>query len=129
MKRWTILFAVAAVAYTSFARGDSIVVEGKRYDDVFVREGGSFYYVRIPATGATVLADKDTVEPGTLHIEADAAKRDALKEQWYAASMLNAALAPPPASNVVFCALTESPCVKTSGLGWRNAVFSPAKAH
>ncbi|HUW62124.1 MAG TPA: STN domain-containing protein [Candidatus Bathyarchaeia archaeon] len=64
---------------------DSIVHNGKTYDNVYVREGNSSYYVQDPATGAVTAMPKSEVGAAGVNISSDASARQALLDQWKSA--------------------------------------------
>lgn len=45
---------------------DSITIDGKRYENVEIRESATRYYVRIPSENKTISVSKDQVAPGDI---------------------------------------------------------------
>jgi len=68
---------VAGVGFT-----DSITVDGVVYEDVYVRESASSYYVQIPSDGRVLTIAKDKVDSGDVSISGDAEHRQALLNEW-----------------------------------------------
>ena len=79
MKTFTFVIVVC-LSVLSYC--DSIVVDGKTYTDVYVREGSSMYYVCIPSDGTIINVEKAKVKEGDLAISQDLAQRLALKAQF-----------------------------------------------
>jgi hypothetical protein len=73
---------VAVVLFSGYSMGDSIKIEGNTYDDVYVINGPSFYYVCIPSDGTTMNIDKSKVKDGDVTITEESGKRQALKALW-----------------------------------------------
>jgi hypothetical protein len=65
---------------------DSITADGKTYEDVYVVEGGSMYYIHSPVTGKVVGVRKDAVSPEQVRLTQDKAARQALRDRWSAAN-------------------------------------------
>lgn len=65
-----------------FAPADSITFSGKTYENVYVREGGTMYFVQIPAEGRVVSVAKSEVNADAVRISSDPAERAALLDEW-----------------------------------------------
>jgi len=72
----------AAFLCPFFAMADSIAFSGKTYENVYVREGGTMYFVQIPAEGRVVSVAKAEVPADQVKISSDPAERAALLEEW-----------------------------------------------
>ena len=78
--------AIAGLALVSGACWpDSIDMDGATYENVYIREGETFYYVQIPSTGRVISVRKQAVPSGDVHITKERSKRAALLKQWKAA--------------------------------------------
>ena len=62
--------------------GDWIKIEGKVYENVYIRETVSRYYVQIPQDGTTVTAGKSTIDADDIFISKNAAAREAVLAEW-----------------------------------------------
>lgn len=84
---------------------DSITLNGQRYEDVYIREGHSLYYVLVPGEGRILNVRKADVTPADISLSTDEAARHAIYEQWKAthvpaptnSSQLNAKIGGEPA--------------------------------
>jgi len=78
--------SVVATAMAVFALGcawgDSISIDGVTYEDVYVRESPSLYFVQLPDEGRTLSVLKSDVDASDIAISADEAEREALLEKW-----------------------------------------------
>jgi hypothetical protein len=72
------LFCAAA----STAMADSITIDGTAHADVYIRQSEAMYYVQVPETGRMLVAFKSEVDPETVQISSDPARRIALLQQW-----------------------------------------------
>ena len=64
------------------AAADSIVVNGKRYDDIYVGVGTQVYYIQDPADGSMIEVPKSTVREKDITITPDREARRKLRDQW-----------------------------------------------
>ena len=64
---------------------DSLVHNGKTYNNVYVREGNTSYYAQDPATGTVTAFPKSEVGAGDVNISSDASARQVLLDQWKSA--------------------------------------------
>lgn len=80
----TCMLAAAILGLGLGAAADRIVVEGKEYTDVYIREGGAMVYVLLPGDGGIMTVRRDSLEPGAIERDTDAAARQARLEQWQA---------------------------------------------
>ena len=71
-----LLFAAAAAT-------DTITVDGKVYEDVYVRESSSRYYIQFPDTGEVISANKDDVGQGDVQLSEKSERAELLK-RWQA---------------------------------------------
>lgn len=62
-----VLLFISAVC--RIANGDSIVIEGKRYENVTVVESPTRYYVRVPEEDRVISVSKSAVDPSTVVID------------------------------------------------------------
>jgi len=74
--------AGTALAIALSASADSIKVGDTLYENVYVAEGGSNYYVSIPEDGRVLNVPKSDVDPASVIKTADQAQRAALLEKW-----------------------------------------------
>lgn len=65
-----------------FAPADSITFSGKTYENVYVREGGTMYFVQIPAEGRVISVAKSDVSADAVRTSANPEERKALLEEW-----------------------------------------------
>ncbi len=63
---------------------DSITVGDRDYTGVYLREGASMYYIQDPADGSIVNAPKTSAKPGSVAIDMDSERREALLAAWKA---------------------------------------------
>lgn len=83
MRRFITYASVAfSVAASAPAVGDSIVVNGFKYANVYIMEGVTMYYVQFPKDGSTRHFSKSDVDPSTVAILEDEDARRALLRQW-----------------------------------------------
>ena len=78
--RWVVAIAMAVVF--GCAWGDSISIDGVTYDDVYIRESPSAYFVQIPDEGRTLSVLKSDVDPSDVVISPDEGERRALLDRW-----------------------------------------------
>ena len=64
------------------AVADTIVIDGKEYTGVYLRESASRYYVQVPKTGAVLSVCKEEVSPNQVRVSEDAVYRAELLAQW-----------------------------------------------
>jgi soluble lytic murein transglycosylase-like protein len=67
---------------TPAVRADSITVDGTRYQDVYIREGVSTYYVQVPKDGTVIAVPKAQVPAKDINITRGEAARAVLLETW-----------------------------------------------
>ncbi|MBN2310658.1 MAG: hypothetical protein JXR94_16925 [Candidatus Hydrogenedentes bacterium] len=70
------------LSFAALSAADSITVDGVAYDDVYITESATRYYVQLPEEGRALSVAKDRVDPAKVQITADAARRAALRAQW-----------------------------------------------
>ena len=80
----TALLVALISAPVSFALADSITVDGKTYEDVYVRQTLSGYDILIPGDGTEVCIPGDHVKKRDVHISKDADLRWDLLRTWLA---------------------------------------------
>jgi len=83
MKIKAICFSLV-VAMASWAVADTITVDGVTHEGVYVREGGSLYYVQFPENGEVMTVRKGSSD-ATVAFANDPEYREALRLQWRAA--------------------------------------------
>jgi soluble lytic murein transglycosylase len=76
------LFVIGSVP--AIAAADTITVEGVVYENVYLGEGASNYYIQVPATGAMITVPKSAVNERDIQITPDRAERRRLRDQWRA---------------------------------------------
>ncbi len=75
--------AVAAiVAIATSAAADRIAFDGKSYDDVYIAEGASMYYIHLPDTGEVLSVRKDSVPAKDVHLTPDREARNEIRNRW-----------------------------------------------
>ncbi len=72
----------AILSLCHFAAADSIVVDGKRYDDIYLGVGTHVYYVQNPADGSMFEVPKSEVREKDITITPDREARRRLRDQW-----------------------------------------------
>lgn len=75
---------VSLLAVMSSAIADTISVKGATYNDVYVRESDSRYYIQFPKEGRAISVAKSDVNPGDVLRTRDADAREALLKEWEA---------------------------------------------
>ena len=80
MKNLRLAFVACWAVASAFA--DTITIDGITHEDVYVREGGTRYFVQIPSDGRTISIQKDKVKPEDVTISTDAAYREELSREW-----------------------------------------------
>ncbi len=78
----TFLVFTALVMVCTLAASDSITVGGKSYEDVYVRESDSFYFVQLPWDGSVLSEFKSAVDKNTVGISEDHEYRATLLAEW-----------------------------------------------
>lgn len=76
--------AVCAIAWGSACAclADTIVINGLRYEGVYVRESALRYYVQLPQSGTSISVPKSSVAPEDVIIDEDREARKALLQAW-----------------------------------------------
>lgn len=64
------------------AWGDSITIDGVTYEDVYIRESPSLYFIQLPDEGRTISVLKSEVDPSNVVIASDEDERRALLDRW-----------------------------------------------
>jgi hypothetical protein len=64
------------------AVADTIVFEGQRLENVYIRESPELYYVEIPATGEEKCVRKSQIKPEHIEIGKNDEAREALHKKW-----------------------------------------------
>lgn len=78
-----ILFVfVAAFAYETSASADSVVIEGRWIDNVYVSAGNTTYYLRFPDDGSMVSVPKVLIKESDITYTSDRVARKALSDEW-----------------------------------------------
>lgn len=95
MRYLTVLVAGLLTPIAAFA--DSILLNGVRYENVFIEEGASMYYVMLPDSGQVLNARKTEVAPADIDISRDVTQREALRRRWKEARQVAAPAPPVPA--------------------------------
>jgi len=67
---------------SSGASGDSIRIDGKLHDNVYVSTSGSFYYVIDPSSGTVLNVARDRVAPEDVQLTDDPEARRAMLQAW-----------------------------------------------
>lgn len=75
---------VLAAVLAPAALADTITIDGKRYQDVYVREGVDTYYVQVPEDGTVMAVPKSKVPAKDVHITRSETARAQLLEVWRA---------------------------------------------
>ncbi len=70
------------LVFTDPCDADTIAVDGKTYQDVYIDEGQSMYYVRVPSMGETLSVRKSTVDPDDVSLSTDTSERIELRRRW-----------------------------------------------
>lgn len=84
---WGIRFGagvVLALCTSSALWADSIVIDGRRFDDVYIRTSPALYYVLFPEDGSTISVPKSKVPLEELKLTKSRSERDAILERWKA---------------------------------------------
>lgn len=97
---------VVVMLLSASAGADSITFDGKRHDNVIVRESASLYYVQDTANGTIMNVAKSDVTPGAVERTTDPVERERLNQAWKTAqakfnpqpSPIEAPKSPPAAS-------------------------------
>ena len=84
--RMLALLPIVVVALSSYA--DSILVDGKRFDDVYVTESKLSYIICFPLDGTMKTVSKDKVKEGDLVLTKDVDTRSELFKAWEVAASL-----------------------------------------
>lgn len=79
-----IVAAYCAFLATSPVVADSITIDGKRYENVYIGSGASMYYIQNPVDGSMMSVPKAMVSDSDITITADRAARRKLREAWKA---------------------------------------------
>ena len=77
-----LLFGMLLMAHAIPARGDTIKVGDRAYENVFVRESPSRFYVQFPEDGSVHSYPKSEVPPENVSIDPDQQARKALLAAW-----------------------------------------------
>jgi len=72
-----VLLTVAGVCWA-----DSLISNGKTFENVCIRESASMYYVQVPSDGSVFSVPKSDVPAKDVSISTDAAQREALRQEW-----------------------------------------------
>jgi len=83
--RYVAVLVLAILVAAAPVWADSLVHNGKTYNNVYVREGNSSYYVQDPATGTVTAFPKSEVGAAGVNISSDASVRQVLLDQWKSA--------------------------------------------
>lgn len=78
-------FVIAAIGFATMGRvclADSIVVDGQRYDNVYIGSGSSMYYIQDPRTGSMTNVRKSKVRPEDVEFTKDRIERRKLWHSW-----------------------------------------------
>lgn len=80
----TTLFLFGSVLFLPLvsARADSIIVDGKRYEDIYLGAGAEMYYIQDPTDGSMITVPKSAVKEKDIQITADREARRKLRDQW-----------------------------------------------
>lgn len=73
---------VAAVSTPRTADADSITVDGKRYENIYLGAGAEMYYIQNPADGSMIHVPKSAVREQDIEITPDREERRKLRDQW-----------------------------------------------
>lgn len=82
MKKTGRIIACFSIAIAGIAQADSITVDGKSYENVYVTETGAMYYVQVPSEGRSFSVLKNKVDPATVIILKDPVQRKALLDAY-----------------------------------------------
>ena len=74
--------AAILVVFAGTGLGDSIVVKGTAYKDVYIRETGNRYYIQFPKDGSVMSVARSEVKPEAVSITPDEAVRKELLKTW-----------------------------------------------
>ncbi|GMV99064.1 MAG: hypothetical protein AMXMBFR84_02030 [Candidatus Hydrogenedentota bacterium] len=89
--------AAACLVCVSGATADSIVLDGKTHNDVYIAESATRYYVQNPIDGSVFSVDKSKIDASNVTITQDAAQRKAWLNQWKEKQGLTQPAEPSPA--------------------------------
>jgi len=76
------VLALATGFFAPLAQPDSIVVDGKRYENVYIGVGATMYYIQDPADGSMKTVPKSKVDEADIQISTDRDARRRLRDQW-----------------------------------------------
>ena len=79
---FSIVAGIHAFLWASLVFADSIVLDGKRYENVYIGSGASMYYIQNPVDGSMVSVPKSMVSESDITITADRVARRKLREAW-----------------------------------------------
>jgi hypothetical protein len=74
--------AAVTLLLSGLAAADSITVAGKTYPNVYIREGGSLYYVQMPEDGTVLVVPKAQAAASAVSLSNDIAERERLLARW-----------------------------------------------
>ncbi len=77
-----IVAGICAFLSASLVVADSIILDGKRYENVYIGSGASMYYIQNPVDGSMVSVPKSKVSKSDITFTADRAARRKLREAW-----------------------------------------------
>ncbi len=78
------LTGIGAFLGASLVFADSIVLDGKRYENVYIGSGATMYYIQNPVDGSMISVPKSIVSESDITITADRSERRKLREMWKA---------------------------------------------
>ena len=80
----TLCIVVACCTFlaTSLVVADSITIDGKRFENVYIGSGASMYYIQNPVDGSMVSVQKEMVDDSDIVITSDRTARRKLREAW-----------------------------------------------
>ncbi len=79
-----VLFLFATILFLPLgsASADSITVDGKHYENIYLGAGAEMYYIQDPADGSMITVPKSAVKEKDIQITADREARRKLRDQW-----------------------------------------------
>lgn len=77
-----IAFVAVLLSFSFSAMADWIVLNGKTYQEVYIREGRSTYFIHFPETGEVMNVPRAGVQDTDVGILKDESRREALLAKW-----------------------------------------------
>jgi len=74
--------AAVLISVSTSSTADSVIVKGKRYDNIYLAAGANVYYIQNPADGSMVTVPKADVREKDISITPDREQRRKLRDRW-----------------------------------------------